>query len=383
MTSHILIRSLDRSAMIFLIVVAAVAVAVPILNLAVPQSSALHMPTYLVALFGKYICYALLALSIDLIWGYCGILSLGHGAFFALGGYAMGMYLMRQIGTRGVYADPILPDFMVFLNWKELPLFWYGFQHFPYAVLMIVAVPGALAFVFGWFAFRSRVTGVYLSIITQALTYALMLGFFRNNFGFGGNNGLTDFKDLLGFNVQAESTRNALFSISCVALMAGFLVCRAVVTSKFGKVLIAIRDAEARTRFLGYRVESYKLFVFTLSACMAGIAGALYVPQVGIINPGEFAPGNSIEAVIWVAVGGRGTLTGAALGAVLVNYGKTYFTSGVLAPYWLFMLGSLFIGVTLLLPRGVVGTLHHWTALRRARVSAAAEDGVREPLPAE
>ena len=383
MTSHILIRSLDRSAMIFLIIVAAVAVVVPILNLAVPQSSALHMPTYLVALFGKYICYALLALSIDLIWGYCGILSLGHGAFFALGGYAMGMYLMRQIGTRGVYADPILPDFMVFLNWKELPLYWYGFQHFPYALLMIVAVPGALAFVFGWFAFRSRVTGVYLSIITQALTYALMLGFFRNNFGFGGNNGLTDFKDLLGFNVQAESTRNVLFSISCVALMAGFLVCRAVVTSKFGKVLIAIRDAEARTRFLGYRVESYKLFVFTLSACMAGIAGALYVPQVGIINPGEFAPGNSIEAVIWVAVGGRGTLTGAALGAVLVNYGKTYFTSGVLAPYWLFMLGSLFIGVTLLLPRGVIGTLHHWTALRRARVSAAAEDGVREPLPAE
>jgi urea transport system permease protein len=383
MTSHILIRSLDRSAMIFLIVVAAVAVAVPILNLAVPQASALHMPTYLVALFGKYTCYALLALSIDLIWGYCGILSLGHGAFFALGGYAMGMYLMRQIGTRGVYADPILPDFMVFLNWKELPLYWYGFQHFPYAALMIVAVPGALAFVFGWFAFRSRVTGVYLSIITQALTYALMLGFFRNNFGFGGNNGLTDFKDIFGFNVQAESTRNVLFSISCVALMLGFLVCRAIVTSKFGKVLIAIRDAEARTRFLGYRVESYKLFVFTLSACMAGIAGALYVPQVGIINPSEFAPGNSIEAVIWVAVGGRGTLTGAALGAVLVNYGKTYFTSGVLAPYWLFMLGSLFIGVTLLLPRGVVGTLHHWTALRRASVSAAAEDGVREPLPAE
>jgi urea transport system permease protein len=383
MTSHILIRSLDRSAMIFLIIVAAIAVVVPILNLAVPQSSVLHMPTYLVALFGKYICYALLALSIDLIWGYCGILSLGHGAFFALGGYAMGMYLMRQIGTRGVYADPILPDFMVFLNWKELPVFWYGFQHFPYAVLMIVAVPGALAFVFGWFAFRSRVTGVYLSIITQALTYALMLGFFRNNFGFGGNNGLTDFKDIFGFNVQAEATRNMLFSISCVALMAGFMVCRAIVTSKFGKVLIAIRDAEARTRFLGYRVESYKLFVFTLSACMAGIAGALYVPQVGIINPSEFAPGNSIEAVIWVAVGGRGTLTGAALGAVLVNYGKTYFTSGVLAPYWLFMLGSLFIGVTLLLPRGVIGTLHHWTALRRARVSAAAEDGVREPLPAE
>jgi urea transport system permease protein len=381
MMSHVLIRSVDRNAAIFLIVVAAIAVAVPIFNLAVPQSSALHIPTYLVALFGKYICYAILALSIDLIWGYCGILSLGHGAFFALGGYAMGMYMMRQIGTRGVYANPILPDFMVFLNYKELPIYWYGFQHFPYAALMVVLVPGALAFVFGWFAFRSRVTGVYLSIITQALTYALMLGFFRNNFGFGGNNGLTDFKDILGFNVQTETTRNFLFSLSCVALMIGFLVCRAVVTSKLGKVLIAIRDAEARTRFLGYRVESYKLFVFTLSACMAGIAGALYVPQVGIINPGEFAPANSIEAVIWVAVGGRGTLAGAALGAVVVNYAKTYFTSGFLAPYWLFMLGGLFIGVTLLLPRGIVGSLHHWTALRRARIAASAEDSVAAPPP--
>ena len=383
MTTHILIRSLDRGATIFLIIVALIAIGVPILNLAVPASSAFYVPTYLVALFGKYTCYALLALSIDLIWGFCGILSLGHGAFFALGGYAMGMYLMRQIGTRGVYADPILPDFMVFLNYKELPIYWYGFQFFPYALLMVVLVPGVLAFVFGWFAFRSRVTGVYLSIITQALTFALMLGFFRNNFGFGGNNGLTDFKDILGFNVQAETTRDALFSISCVALIIAFLLCRAIVTSKFGKVLIAIRDAEARTRFLGYRVESYKLFVFTLSACMAGVAGALYVPQVGIINPSEFAPANSIEAVIWVAVGGRGTLTGAALGAVLVNYAKTYFTSGFLAPYWLFMLGALFIAVTLLLPRGIVGTLYHWTALRRDRASAAAEDGVTEPLPAE
>jgi urea transport system permease protein len=380
-SSHILIRSLDRSATVFLLAVAAIAIAVPVLNLAVPESSALHVPTYLVALFGKYLCYAVLALSIDLIWGYCGILSLGQSAFFALGGYAMGMYLMRQIGTRGVYANPILPDFMVFLNWKELPYSWYGFQHFPYAALMILLVPGVLAFVFGWLAFRSRVTGVYLSIITQALTYALMLGFFRNNFGFGGNNGLTDFKDILGFNVEAETTRVALFSITCVALIVGFLVCRAVVMSKFGKVLIAIRDAENRTRFLGYRVESYKVLVFTLSACMAGVAGALYVPQVGIINPGEFAPANSIEAVIWVAVGGRGTLVGAAVGAILVNYAKTYFTSGVLAPYWLFMLGGLFIGVTLLLPRGIIGSLHHWTALRRARISAAAEEGVAAPPP--
>ena len=357
---HPLIRMLDRGAVIFLGVLAAVAVLVPVLNLAFPPSSALHVPTYLVALFGKYLCYALLALSIDLIWGYCGILSLGHGAFFALGGYAMGMYLMRQIGTRGVYAHPELPDFMVFLNWPELPVYWYGFQHFPYALLMIVLVPGALAFVFGWFAFRSRVTGVYLSIITQALTYALMLGFFRNNFGFGGNNGLTDFKDILGFNVQAQGTRAALFFVSCLALALGFLICRALVTSKFGKVLIAVRDAEARTRFLGYRAESYKLFVFTLSACMAGVAGALYVPQVGIINPSEFSPANSIEAVIWVAVGGRGTLTGAVIGAILVNYGKTTFTSGVLAPYWLFVLGGLFILVTLLLPKGIVGTWRHW-----------------------
>jgi len=384
MTGSPLIRTLDRGSTLFLCALAAFAILVPALNLLLPPSSPLHVPTYLVALFGKYVCYALLALSIDLIWGYCGILSLGHGAFFALGGYAMGMYLMRQIGTRGVYAHPVLPDFMVFLNWSELPFYWHGFQFFPYAALMVVLVPGALAFVFGWFAFRSRVTGVYLSIITQALTYALMLGFFRNNFGFGGNNGLTDFKDILGFNVQAQGTRAALFAISVLALMLGFLVCRAIVTSTFGKVLVAIRDAEARTRFLGYRVESYKLFVFTLSACMAGIAGALYVPQVGIINPGEFSPGNSIEAAIWVAVGGRGTLSGAIIGAVLVNYAKTAFTTGVLAPYWLFVLGGLFIAVTLLLPRGIVGTLRHWLAERRQRAAhATAAPAVPDPRPAE
>ncbi|PWB63294.1 MAG: urea ABC transporter permease subunit UrtC [Bradyrhizobiaceae bacterium] len=375
-------RALSRGALVFLLLLATIAVVVPALNLLLPPSSPWHVPTYLVSLFGKYICYALLALSIDLIWGYCGILSLGHGAFFALGGYAMGMYLMRQIGTRGVYAHPVLPDFMVFLNWPELPVYWYGFQHFPYAALMVVLVPGALAFVFGWFAFRSRVTGVYLSIITQALTFALMLGFFRNNFGFGGNNGLTDFKDILGFNVQAQGTRAALFAVSVAALMLGFLVCRVIVASKFGKVLVAIRDAESRTRFLGYRVESYKLLVFTLSACMAGVAGALYVPQVGIINPGEFAPANSIEAVIWVAVGGRGTLVGAVLGAILVNYGKTTFTTGVLAPYWLFVLGGLFVAVTLLLPRGIVGTAQHWWAERRARGAAAEAAAVAPAAPA-
>jgi urea transport system permease protein len=389
MMSHFLTRSLDRSATIFLAIVAAVGVLLPLLNLLLPDTSMLHVPTYLMTLFGKYVCYAVLALSIDLIWGYCGILSLGHGAFFALGGYAMGMYLMRQIGTRGVYADPVLPDFMVFLNWKSLPWYWQGFDMFWFAALMVLLVPGLLAFCFGWLAFRSRVTGVYLSIITQAMTYALLLGFFRNDFGFGGNNGLTDFKDILGFNVQAEGTRAALFALSCLVLAVSFLVCRAVVGSKLGKVLIAIRDAESRTRFLGYRVESYKLFVFTLSACIAGAAGALYVPQVGIINPGEFAPGNSIEAVIWVAVGGRGTLIGAALGAIVVNYAKTVFTSGVLAPYWLFMLGALFILVTLLLPKGIVGTWNAWRDSRQAAgftedaASAAFEDGAVKPHMAE
>ncbi|MFY9736011.1 MAG: urea ABC transporter permease subunit UrtC [Rhodoplanes sp.] len=380
MTAFPLTRLLDRAALVFLVLLGAFAIAIPALNLLVPPGSGLHVPTYLVALFGKYVCYAMLALSIDLIWGYAGILSLGHGAFFALGGYAMGMYLMRQIGTRGVYADPILPDFMVFLNWKELPFYWYGFNWFPYAALMVALGPGLLAFVFGWFAFRSRVSGVYFSIITQAMTFALMLAFFRNNFGFGGNNGLTDFKDILGFNVQADTTRNALLVISCFALAAMFLVCRAIVTSKFGKVLVAIRDAEARTRFLGYRVEAYKLFVFTLSACMAGIAGALYVPQVGIINPSEFAPGNSIEAVIWVAVGGRGTLVGAALGAVLVNYTKTYFTSGMLAPYWLFVLGGLFVGVTLFLPKGIIGAFAQWRDRGR---DAKARKSPETPQPAQ
>ncbi|NEW92988.1 urea ABC transporter permease subunit UrtC [Rhodopseudomonas sp. BR0M22] len=388
MTPHILTRSLDRGAALFLVVLAALGVLLPLLNLLTPESSALHVPTYLISLFGKYVCYAILALSIDLIWGYCGILSLGHGAFFALGGYAMGMYLMRQIGSRGVYGNPVLPDFMVFLNWKELPWYWYGFDMFWFAAVMVLLVPGLLAFCFGWLAFRSRVTGVYLSIITQAMTYALLLAFFRNDFGFGGNNGLTDFKDILGFNIQSDGTRAALFLLSCLALAIGFLICRAVVTSKLGKVLIAIRDAESRTRFLGYRVESYKLFVFTLSACMAGVAGALYVPQVGIINPSEFAPANSIEAVIWVAVGGRGTLVGAALGAIVVNYAKTVFTSGPLAPYWLFMLGALFVAVTLLLPKGIVGTVNAWLDSHKppptdAADSAAREDGVIQPKPAE
>jgi urea transport system permease protein len=344
----------DRSTGVFLTLLAGVAIGAPLLNLGVPGSSTLHVSTYGLTLIGKYLCYAMLALSVDLIWGYGGILSLGHAAFFALGGYAMGMYLMRQIGPRGVYGHPVLPDFMVFLNWEELPWFWLGFDHFWFALLMVALVPAALAFLFGWLAFRSRVTGVYLSIITQALSYALMLAFFRNDMGFGGNNGFTDFKEILGFDLQQDATRSALVAISAAALAASFLVCRLLVASRAGRVLRAIRDAESRVRFLGYPVESYKLWIFVVSAIIAGVAGALYVPQVGIINPSEFAPINSIEVVIWVAVGGRGTLYGPVAGAILVNYAKTYLT-GALPEVWLFALGALFVLVTLFLPRGLVG----------------------------
>lgn len=346
----------DRGGRIFLALLAAVMVIVPVLNLLPAEGSALHLSTYTVTLLGKYLAFALLAVAVDLAWGYLGILSLGHGAFFALGGYAMGMYLMRQIGERGVYGDPLLPDFMVFLNWDSLPWFWHGFDQFWFAMLMVMAVPGLLAFLFGWLAFRSRVTGVYLSIITQALTYALMLAFFRNEMGFGGNNGLTDFKDILGFSLQDDTTRVALFVATAFALGFGYLACRAVVTSRLGRVAVAIRDAEDRTRFVGYRVERVKLAIFTFSAVLAGIAGALYVPQVGIINPGEFSPLNSIEIVIWVAVGGRATLYGAAVGALMVNYGKSWFTAA-LPEVWLFALGALFVLVTIFLPKGVIGLL--------------------------
>jgi len=342
------------------------------LNQFTPVTSAVHVPPYVIALVGKYLCFAMLGLAVDLVWGFGGILPLGHAAFFALGGYAMGMYLMLQIGTRGVYGNAALPDFMVFLGWKSLPWYWYGFEWFPYAALMVVLVPAVLALVFGWLAFRSRVTGVYLSIITQALTYALLLAFFRNDMGFGGNNGLTDFKDILGFSVQTDGTRSALLVLSALFLCLHFLVARFVVMSRFGKILIAVRDTESRTRFLGYRPESYKLVIWVLSAIMAGIGGALYVPQVGIINPSEFAPGNSIEAVIWVAVGGRGTLAGAVLGAVLVNFGKTLFTS-VIPEFWLFALGALFIGVTLLLPKGVMGLFAARGAKRESSTAPAAK----------
>ena len=346
----------DRAGLVLLAVLAVIGIGVPVLNLLVPPDHPLHLTAYTVTVLGKYLCYALLAVAIDLVWGYMGILSLGHAAFFALGGYCFGMYLMRQIGTRGVYGDPVLPDFMVFLNWQELPWYWHGFDMFWFAALMVLIVPGLLAFVFGWFAFRSRVSGVYLSIITQALTYALMLAFFRNEMGFGGNNGLTDFKDVLGYSIHANETRIVLFILSALALAGGYLLCRWLVSTRLGRVLVAIRDSEDRARFLGYRVERVKALVFTLSAMLAGVAGALYVPQVGIINPGEFAPLNSIEAVIWVAVGGRGTLVGAVAGAVLVNYSKTWLT-GALPEIWLFALGGLFVAVTLFLPRGLIGLI--------------------------
>ncbi len=327
------------------------------LNL-LPAASALHVSDFVVGLAGKYLCFAILAVAVDLVWGFAGILTLGHAAFFALGGYAMGMYLMREIGARGVYGNPALPDFMVFLSWTRLPWYWHGFDHFAFAALMALLVPGVLAALFGWLAFRSRVSGVYLSIITQALTYALLLAFFRNDMGFGGNNGLTDFKDVLGFDLHAPQVRAALLVLTALLLAASLLLAQAVLSGRFGSLLTAVRDAENRTRFLGYRPDHVKLVIWVLSALIAGLGGALYVTQVGIINPGEFAPANSIEAVIWVAVGGRGTLSGAVLGAVLVNLGKTLFT-GLLPELWLYALGALFILTTLFLPRGIMGLRWH------------------------
>jgi urea transport system permease protein len=330
-------------------------VLVPVLNLAVPASFPLHLPDYLVALFGKFLCYAIVALAIDLIWGFTGILSLGHGVFFALGGYAMGMYLMLSIGAQGVYKSA-LPDFMVFLDWKELPWFWRGFDNLSVALLAALVVPGLLAFAFGYFAFRSRIRGVYFSIITQALTYALMLLFFRNETGFGGNNGLTDFKSLYGYDLHESSTKVTLYVLSALALLFTYLLCRYIVTSKAGRVLRAIRDAESRAMFVGFNPTNYKLFAWTLSAVLCGLAGALYVPQVGIINPGEMQPANSIEMGIWVAVGGRATLFGAILGAFLVNGMRSFFTAAM-PNAWLYILGALFIAVTLFFPDGVAGAL--------------------------
>jgi urea transport system permease protein len=337
----------------------------PVLNIFISEESFLHVPNYVFPLLGKYLCYALVALAIDLIWGYTGILSLGHGVFFSMGGYAMGMYLMRSIGKEGMYKSE-LPDFMVFLDWKELPWYWYGSDYFSFSLLVILLLPGLFAFVFGYYAFRSRIKGVYFAIITQAMTYALMLLFFRNDTGFGGNNGLTDFKRILGYSLQEPSTKMSLFIITAIVLFLSYILSRYIVKSKLGRVLTAIRDVESRVMFSGYNTLHYKLFIWTLSAFLCGIAGALYVPQVGIINPSEMQPSNSIEMAIWVAVGGRGTLGGAILGAGLINIAKSWFT--VAAPdYWLYFLGILFISVTLFLPKGLIGIFDHFSSHKKNR----------------
>ena len=350
------LHQLRENAPIFIGILFVITLYASVCNLLLSEDSWFYVSTYTITLLGKYLCYALLALSVDIVWGYCGILSLGHGAFFALGGYAMGMYLMRQIGDRGVYGNPELPDFMVFLNWQELPWYWQGFDQLWVALFMVALVPAVLAFFFGFLAFRSRVAGVYLSIMTQALTYALMLAFFRNEMGFGGNNGLTDFKDILGYNLQSDDTRIFLFILTAVILAVIYCISLLIMGSRFGRVILAIRDSESRARFLGYKTERYKVWLFVYSAIVAAIAGALYVPQVGIINPGEFSPLNSIEIVVWVAVGGRGTLYGAVVGALLVNYAKTRFTA-LMPEVWLFSLGALFVAVTVFFPQGLMGVI--------------------------
>ena len=370
-----LFQSLPRTAWLALAIFAAIAwIAIPAAHLLLPESSPFHVSAYTVTLLGKILCYAVVAVAMDLIWGYAGILSLGHGVFFALGGYAFGMYLMRQIGTDGSYGVD-LPDFMVFLDWKALPWFWIGSDSFLWALIMVVAVPGLLAFVFVWFAFRSRIKGVYFSIITQALVYATMLLFFRNETGFGGNNGFTDFKRILGYDITSPQMRLVLFGLSAALLIAVLILGRYLVTSKFGRVLAAIRDAESRVRFIGYQPTQYKLAIWTLSAVLCALAGALYVPQVGIINPSEMSPANSIEIAVWVAVGGRGTLIGGVIGAFIVNLAKSFFTVSF-PDYWLFFLGFLFIGVTLFLPDGVVGL---WRKLRGRRPAATETE---TPAPA-
>jgi len=368
-------QSTPRTGWIAILVFALVAwIGIPAAHLLLPESSPFFVSAYTVTLMGKILCYAVVAVAMDLIWGYAGILSLGHGVFFALGGYAFGMYLMREIGTDGSYGVN-LPDFMVFLDWKELPWFWVGSDSFLWAMILVVAVPGLLAYVFGWFAFRSRIKGVYFSIITQALTYATMLLFFRNETGFGGNNGFTDFKRILGYDITSPQMRLVLFGLSAALLMAVLILGRYLVTSKFGRVLAAIRDAESRVRFIGYQPTQYKLAIWTLSAVLCALAGALYVPQVGIINPSEMSPANSIEIAVWVAVGGRGTLIGAVIGAFIVNLAKSFFTVSF-PDYWLFFLGFLFIAVTLFLPHGVVGL---WRQITRRDTSPATEDDIGAP----
>ncbi|WP_198117772.1 urea ABC transporter permease subunit UrtC [Massilia rhizosphaerae] len=348
----------------------------PLLNLAFAPGQALHVPAWIVALGGKFMCYALAALALDLVWGYTGILSLGHGLFFALGAYAHGMYLMRAIGRDGVYQST-LPDFMVFLDWKAYPWFWSFTDSFGYCMLLAVAAPGLLAFVFGYFAFRSRIKGVYFSIITQALTYAFMLLFFRNDTGFGGNNGFTDFKRILGYGITTPQTKAALYLATLAVLLAALLLCRALVTSRLGRVLQAVRDSEARLMFIGYDPLWFKLFVWTVSAMLCGLAGALYVPQVGIINPSEMSPANSIEMVVWAAVGGRGTLVGPILGAFAVNGLKSWFTAAF-PDLWLFVLGLIFIGVTLFMQKGMTGAFEALWRMRRRRAAAPASGAPAE-----
>jgi urea transport system permease protein len=354
---------------------------VPLLNGGVAQGAPAHLPNYLIPLFGKFLCYALVAVAMDLIWGYAGILSLGHGVFFAAGGYAMGMHLMRTIGTEGVYRSE-LPDFMVFLDWKALPWFWRPVDNLGFACAAVVLVPGVLAFVFGSLAFRSRIRGVYFSIITQALTFALMLLMFRNDTGFGGNNGLTDFKRLAGWPLAHPQTKLVLYVLSAAALLVGYLVCRYIVTSRLGRVLVAIRDQESRVLFAGYSATPYKLFAWTLSAMLCGVAGALYVPQVGIINPSELAPAVSIEMAIWVAVGGRGTLVGAALGAIVINFMKSYLTAAY-PELWLFALGGVFVGVTMWLPDGLLGLPARLRSLKQSKRTPAPSPQVSTKRVAE
>ena len=357
---------LTRPAWIALIaLIIAIGLGVPLSALVLPETSAFHLSAYMMTLTGKFMCYAIAALALDLVWGYCGILSLGHALFFALGGYAIGMYLMRSIGHQGVYQSD-LPDFMVFLNWHALPWYWEGTQHLWYALVLVVMVPAVIAWVFGFFTFRSRVKGVYLSIITQAMTFAAMLLFYRNETGFGGNNGFTDFKTIGSFPITHPGTRTALFLITFAVLVLAFLGAWAIVTSKLGRVVTGVRDGETRLMFLGYSPLGYKLFIWTVSAILCGIAGALYVPQVGIINPGEMSPGNSIEMAIWVAVGGRGTLIGPIIGAFAVNGAKSFFTANF-PEYWLFFLGLIFVLVPLLLPHGIMGLVE--LAMRRRKRS--------------
>jgi urea transport system permease protein len=358
--------------LVLIAIAALLLVVVPLLNVTAAEGSALHLPNYLIPLLGKFLCFALVAIAMDLLWGYTGILSLGQAVFFAAGGYAMGMHLMRSIGKEGVYRSE-LPDFMVFLDWKELPWFWQPFDSFGFAMLAALLVPGAIALVFGFLAFRSRIRGVYFSIITQALTFAMMLLMFRNDTGFGGNNGLTDFKRLAGHALAEQSTKVALYMVTVLAVLFAYLTCRYIVTGKAGRVLQAVRDQESRVMFAGYNPVTYKLFAWTFAAMLSGLAGALYVPQVGIINPSELAPANSIEIAIWVAVGGRGTLLGAALGAVIVNAFKSYFTVAF-PDLWLFFLGALFVLVTLLFPSGVVGLGRQLMGARRARPQQTAAD---------